>query len=82
MKKPLSKEEQEARKPLPPEVLANALTDRVHRDVGHGRAAKVVRHDNGCTATGSVGVHSGTYWDGSECQWCGEFRPETTGESD
>lgn len=29
--------------PLPPDVLASATTDRVHRDVGRGRSVSVVR---------------------------------------
>jgi hypothetical protein len=32
------------RTPLPPEVLAGALQDRVHKDAGPVRAAKSVRH--------------------------------------
>jgi len=39
--KPLSKEAKSERRPLPPEVLANALQTRVHIDrTGKGRAAK------------------------------------------
>ncbi len=41
--RPLSKEAADARRPLPPEMLIDALHDRVHRDVGRGRAAKTVR---------------------------------------
>lgn len=41
--KPLSWEAQVARKPLPPEELVDALQDRVHRDIGRGRAARTVR---------------------------------------
>ena len=40
---PLSREPLEARKPLPPEELVSALQDRVHRDVGRGRAARTAR---------------------------------------
>lgn len=40
---PLSREAQEARKPPPPEELIDALRDRVHRDIGRGRAAQTVR---------------------------------------
>lgn len=40
---PLSQEAREARKPLPPEQLIDALQDRVHRDPGLGRAARTVR---------------------------------------
>ena len=43
---PLSKEEQERRKPLPPEELVGALHDRVHKDVGKARAAKVTKVKN------------------------------------
>lgn len=42
-RKPLSREAQDARKPLPPAILANALEDTVHRDIGRGRAAKSVK---------------------------------------
>lgn len=41
--KPLSKEVQEARKPLPPEYLVDALQDPIHRDVGKYRVPKVVK---------------------------------------
>ena len=37
---PLAEEEREARKPLPPAVLADARQDIVHRDVGRGRPAR------------------------------------------
>lgn len=40
----LSPESKAARAPLPPDELVGALQDRVHRDPGHGRAAKTVRH--------------------------------------
>lgn len=40
---PLSREALEARKPLPPAELVDALQDRVHRDVGRGRAARTAR---------------------------------------
>ncbi len=40
---PLSRKAREARKPLPPEQLVDALQDRVHRDPGQGRAARTVR---------------------------------------
>ena len=43
VRKPLSSEAREARTPLPPEELIDALQDRVHRDVGRGRAARTVR---------------------------------------
>jgi hypothetical protein len=39
----LSPEAQAARAPLPPEVLADALQDTVHRDVGRGRAARTMK---------------------------------------
>jgi len=42
---PLSREELEARRPLPPEELVGALQDRVHRDVGRGRAARTARSE-------------------------------------
>ncbi|MFU8837507.1 MAG: hypothetical protein ACNA75_04320 [Thiohalomonadaceae bacterium] len=32
-----------ARRPLPPEEMVAALNDKVHRDVGKGRAARIVR---------------------------------------
>jgi DNA-binding transcriptional regulator YiaG len=41
--KPLSKEDSELRKPLPPEVLIDALQDSIHHDVGHSRPAKTLR---------------------------------------
>lgn len=37
--KPLSKEAQEARKPIPPEYLVDALQDPIHKEVGRSRAA-------------------------------------------
>lgn len=40
---PLSPEAREARRPLSPDELAGALHDRVHRDVGRGRAARTLR---------------------------------------
>lgn len=40
---PLSPEEQGRRKPQPPEELVGALQDRVHRDPGRARAARIVR---------------------------------------
>lgn len=40
---PLSRAAREARKPLPPERLIDALQDRVHREPGRGRAARTVR---------------------------------------
>jgi len=42
-RKPLSREAREARKPQPPEDLVDARQDRVHKDVGGGRAARTVR---------------------------------------
>lgn len=39
----LSPEAQAARAPLAPDVLAGALEDTVHRDVGRGRAARTVK---------------------------------------
>ncbi len=41
---PLAAKAAKARKPLPPEELVDALQDPVHRDIGHGRAAKTVRN--------------------------------------
>ncbi len=38
---PLSQKEQEARKPPPPDELVDALQNRVHKDIGRGRAAKI-----------------------------------------
>lgn len=40
---PLSEESQEARRPQSPVDLVDALQDRVHRDVGRGRAARTAR---------------------------------------
>lgn len=37
---PLSKKESEARKPLPPDILVDALQDTVHQGVSSGRGAK------------------------------------------
>ncbi|MFH0943834.1 MAG: TIGR04255 family protein [Planctomycetota bacterium] len=42
--KPLSEEARAARRPIPPAILADARTDRVHRDPGGGRAANTVRN--------------------------------------
>jgi hypothetical protein len=39
----LSKKAQDLRRPLPVEMLYDALQDRVHREVGRGRPAKTVR---------------------------------------
>ena len=33
-----------ARKPLPLEELVDAMQDRVHREVGHGRAARTLKN--------------------------------------
>lgn len=41
--KGLSKEAQDARRPSLPHELVDALQDKVHRDIGRGRAAKTVR---------------------------------------
>lgn len=40
----LSSAERAARRPLPPEEMVDALNDKVHRDVGKGRAARTVRN--------------------------------------
>ena len=40
---PLSEAAQTARKPLPPEELYEAKSDRVHRQPGRGRAARTAR---------------------------------------
>jgi len=40
---PLSAQVQAARTPLPPDALADALQDTVHRDVGRGRAARTAK---------------------------------------
>lgn len=45
--KPLSPEALELRKPIPWYMLLGALQERVHRDIGSGRAAKVVRVKGG-----------------------------------
>ena len=42
-KLPLSKAAKDARRPLPPDVLADALQDAVHKEVGKTRPAKSVR---------------------------------------
>lgn len=42
-RKPLSKEAQESRKPLPPDVLVDALQDKVYIKPGRSRPAKTVR---------------------------------------
>lgn len=41
--KPLSKEAQETRKPLPPEYLVDALQDPIHKNIGRSRPAKVAK---------------------------------------
>ncbi|TRV12068.1 MAG: XRE family transcriptional regulator [Microcystis wesenbergii Mw_MB_S_20031200_S109] len=40
---PLSEEESELRRPLPPEILIDALQDSIHHDVGRSRPAKTLR---------------------------------------
>ncbi|MDJ0672171.1 MAG: helix-turn-helix transcriptional regulator [Microcystis sp. M53598_WE2] len=40
---PLSEEESELRRPLPPEILIDALQDSIHSDVGRSRPAKTLR---------------------------------------
>ena len=40
---PLDPKEVEARRPLPPEILADSLQDQVHKGSGRGRAAKTFR---------------------------------------
>lgn len=39
--RPLSKAARDARRPLPPEELIDAHQDRIHRDVGRGRAVRL-----------------------------------------
>lgn len=41
--KPLSEDERKKRRPMPPENLVNAQQDKVHKDIGKGRAAKTPR---------------------------------------
>lgn len=41
--KPLSKEAQKARKPIPPEYLVDALQDSIHKEVGRSRVPKVAK---------------------------------------
>lgn len=41
--KPLSKEAQEARRPIPPEYLVDALQDPIHKEVGRSRVPKVAK---------------------------------------
>lgn len=41
--RPLSEEESELRRPLPPEILIDALQDSIHHDVGRSRPAKTLR---------------------------------------
>ena len=43
-RKPLSREARKARKPQAPQELVEALQDRVHKDIGRGRAARTVRN--------------------------------------
>ena len=43
-RRPLSAEAAAARKPPPPGDLVDALHDRIHRDVGRGRAARTLRN--------------------------------------
>jgi len=41
---PLSREAQEARRPLPPAQLVDLLQDSIHKDIGRGRAARTVKN--------------------------------------
>ncbi len=41
---PLSEEESELRRPLPPEILIDALQDSIHHEVGRSRPAKTLRN--------------------------------------
>jgi hypothetical protein len=54
---PLSPEAQEARKPLPPEELVNALPDRCHKEVGVSRPAKSSKQYR-CKVCGGLGHNS------------------------
>jgi hypothetical protein len=40
---PLSEEESQLGRPLPPEILIDALQDSIHHDVGRSRPAKTLR---------------------------------------
>ena len=42
--KPLSKSEKEARRPPPPDIMANAMQERIHKPFGTGRAAKSIKN--------------------------------------
>lgn len=41
--KPLSHESQEARRPISPEYLVDALQDPIHKEVGKSRPAKLAK---------------------------------------
>lgn len=41
--KSLAKEAQEARRPIPPEYLVDALQDPIHKEIGRSRVPKVVK---------------------------------------
>ena len=62
---PLSSESKEARRPLPPGDLADARHDKVHRDLGRGRAAR---------------THGGCEWNPRTNQpaWSNELHFRTT----
>ena len=47
--RPLSEEESELRRPLPPEILIDALQDSIHHDVGRSRPAKTLRSGQNCS---------------------------------
>lgn len=57
--KPLSKEEQDKRKPRPPEELVDALQDRIHPTSGRIRVAKSIKNPH-AVALGRLGGAAGT----------------------
>jgi len=46
---PLSEEESKLRRPLPPEILIDALTDSIHHNIGRSRPAKTFRSRKNCS---------------------------------
>ena len=68
---PLSRKAREARKPPPPEVLADAMQASVHVHAGTGRAAKTAGSENreSLWTCPECGGHEG--FPGSSCWDCG-----------
>ena len=77
--KELSDEAKEARKPPPPEVLMGALQDRVHKDPGRGRAAKVARGQRKCAW---CGVSPADYFSTGDvvCEECCKYGEKPVGD--